>query len=240
MKLLVIIPAYNEEENIRRVVSNLAENYPQYDYVVVNDGSKDDTAKICRENGYHLINLPVNMGLTAAVQTGMKYAYQNGYDYALQFDADGQHMAEYIGPMLEKSGEGYDIVIGSRFCEKKKPASLRMLGSRLLGFIIRMTTGKTIKDPTSGMRLFGKRIIKEFATAFNFGPEPDTISYLIKRGASYVEVQVDMCERIAGVSYLNWANSMRYMLQMCISILFMQRARKTERFQTETDEVTPV
>ena len=112
MKCLVIIPAYNEEENIVRVVENLKNNYPMYDYVVINDGSADSTAKICRKYGYELVDLPVNLGLAGAFQTGLKYAYRKGYDYAIQFDADGQHRPEFIAPMLDKIQEGYDIVIG--------------------------------------------------------------------------------------------------------------------------------
>ena len=157
MRCLVIIPAYNEEENIVRVVENLQTNYPMYDYVVINDGSSDDTARICRKRGYELVDLPVNLGLAGAFQTGLKYAYRKGYDYAIQFDADGQHRAEYIGPMLEKIKEGYDIVIGSRFVTEKKPHSMRMIGSRLIAVATRLTTGKKVKDPTSGMRIFNKK-----------------------------------------------------------------------------------
>ena len=123
MKCLVIIPAYNEEQNIVRVIENLKNNYPMYDYVVINDGSGDDTAGLCRRHGYELIDLAVNLGLSGAFQTGLKYAYRNGYDYAIQFDADGQHRPEYIAPMLDKIQEGYDIVIGSRFVTQKKPGS---------------------------------------------------------------------------------------------------------------------
>jgi len=94
MKTLIIIPAYNEQDNIRRVVDNLIENYPQFDYVVINDGSRDDTALICRHNGYNLIDLPVNLGLAGGFQTGLKYAYKHGYDAAIQFDADGQHLPQ--------------------------------------------------------------------------------------------------------------------------------------------------
>ena len=128
-KLLIIIPAYNEAENIERVVDNLTENYPQWDYLVVNDGSKDRTAEICREKGYPLLDLPVNLGLAGAFQAGIRYAYQNGYTAALQFDGDGQHEPAYIESMLKKmEQEHLDIVIGSRFCEEKKPHTLRMLG----------------------------------------------------------------------------------------------------------------
>ena len=102
MKCLVIIPAYNEEENIVRVVENLKNNYPMYDYVVINDGSSDDTARLCRRKGYELVDLPVNLGLAGAFQTGLKYAWRKGYDYAIQFDADGQHRAEYIAPCWKR------------------------------------------------------------------------------------------------------------------------------------------
>lgn len=228
-KVLVIIPAYNEQENIKRVVDNLVENYPQFDYVVVNDGSKDDTKKICLENRYRLLDLPINLGLAGAFQAGMKYAYKMGYDYAIQFDADGQHRPEYIEEILKKMEEGYHIVIGSRFVTKKKDASLRMLGSRLISAAIRLTTGIRIKDPTSGMRMFHKSMIKEYAMNINYGPEPDTVSFLMKSGAKVTEVQVEMDERIAGESYLNFVNSIKYMVRMLISIIVIQGFRKRGR-----------
>ena len=225
MKCLVIIPAYNEEENIVRVVENLKNNYPMYDYIVINDGSADGTARICRERGYELVDLPVNLGLAGAFQTGLKYAYRKGYDYAIQFDADGQHRPEFIGPMLEKIREGYDIVIGSRFVTEKKPHSMRMLGSNLISAAMKLTTGRRVKDPTSGMRMFNKKMIAEFALNLNYGPEPDTVSYLLKQGATIAEVQVEMDERIAGESYLNMTKAMMYMLRMLLSILFIQNFR---------------
>lgn len=224
--VLVIIPAYNEQDNIKRVVDNLIEAYPEYDYVVVNDGSRDDTKKICLQNNYNLLDLPVNLGLAGGFQAGMKYAYQKGYDYAIQFDADGQHRPEYIKSILEKFEEGYNIVIGSRFVTQKKDMSFRMLGNRLISLVIRLTTGMKIKDPTSGMRMFDKAMIKECATNINYGPEPDTVSFLVKNGAKVTEVQVEMDERIAGESYLNAINSMKYMIRMLISIVVIQNFRK--------------
>ncbi len=226
MKCLVIIPAYNEEENIVRVVENLKNNYRMYDYVIINDGSSDHTASICREKGYELLDLPVNLGLAGAFQTGLKYAYRKGYDYAIQFDADGQHRPEFIEPMLQKIQEGYDIVIASRFVNEKKPHSMRMLGSNLISAAMKLTTGHRVKDPTSGMRLFNKKMIAEFALNLNYGPEPDTISYLLKQGATIAEVQAKMDERIAGESYLNLTKSMMYMLRMLVSILLIQNFRK--------------
>ncbi len=229
MKCLLIIPAYNEQDSIVRVIENLKNNFPQYDYVIINDGSADSTPEICRAKGYELIDLPVNLGLAGAFQTGLKYAYQKGYDYAIQFDADGQHLPQYIAPMLEKMQEGYDIVIGSRFVNEKKPKSLRMLGSNMISLAMRITTGRKVNDPTSGMRMFNKKMIEEFALNMNYGPEPDTISYLLKQGATIAEVQVQMEERIAGASYLTLGRSMMYMMRMLISILLIQNFRKRQK-----------
>lgn len=227
MKCLIIIPAYNEAENIERVVEDLHKDYPQYDYVVINDGSKDDTAKICRKKGYNLVDLKVNTGLAGAFQTGMKYAYYKGYDCAIQYDGDGQHNPAYIHDMIEKmKKEQLDIVIGSRFVTQKKPVSARMMGNTLIEGCIFLTTGKKIKDPTSGMRLFNRRMIEKLAKSMNYGPEPDTIAYLINCGAKVSEIQVEMNERIAGESYLNLKNSIRYMFRMCASIFFLQMFRK--------------
>lgn len=227
MKILIMIPAYNEELNIERVVNNLIENYPQYDYVVINDGSKDDTGKICREKGFHLIDLPINLGLSGAVQAGMRYAWQNGYDAAIQIDGDGQHRPEFIEKLAEElDKDNAQIVIGSRFVTQKKPHSLRMLGSNVISAFIKLSTGFRLNDPTSGMRMFNRDIIKEFALNINYGPEPDTISYLIKKGVRVKEVQVQMDERVAGESYLNFTRSMKYMILMSFSILFIQGFRK--------------
>ena len=118
-KLLIVIPAYNEEANIVKVVNGIVKNYPQYDYVVVNDGSRDKTAAICREHGFRLIDLPVNLGLAGAFQTGLRYAAENGYDCAMQLDADGQHRPEYIAAMLEELELAYCLSVhksqGSEF-----------------------------------------------------------------------------------------------------------------------------
>jgi len=221
MKTLVIIPAYNEAENIVRVVEELS-SYG-YDYVVINDGSADDTASICTKHGYHLIDMPVNVGLTGVVQTGMKYAYKHGYDCVVQLDGDGQHDPQYLSAMIDCMAQNEnDIVIGSRFVEKQKPATLRMLGSNLIQAAIRLTTGQTITDPTSGLRLYSRRMLKLFSNDINLTPEPDTISFLIRCGAKVSEIQVEMRERIAGESYLNFSRSMQYMLRMTISILLIQ------------------
>ena len=230
-KLLIVIPAHNEEASIVPVVRDLIDNYPQYDYVVVNDGSRDKTAALCRQNGFNLIDLPVNLGLAGAFQTGLRYAAEHDYDCAMQMDADGQHKPEYIAEMLAALEDGDDIVIGSRFLTVKKPKTLRMAGSYIISWSIRLTTGRAICDPTSGMRMFNRAMVQEFAENLNYGPEPDTISYLIKNGAKVREVQVKMGERTAGQSYLTFWRSVQYMVKMSVSILLIQWFRKRD---TET------
>jgi len=224
VKTLLIIPAYNEEESLKTTIDSLSGL--DVDFIIVNDGSKDSTVQVCRDNGYPFLDLSTNLGLAGAFQAGMKYAYRHNYDCAIQFDADGQHLPEYIEPLIEAIKEN-DIAIGSRFVNEKKPRSMRMLGSNLISAAIRLTTGEKLTDPTSGMRAFNKRMIKQLALGLNFGPEPDTVSYLIKRAdAKVVEVPVKMAERFAGESYLNPWTSVMYMLRMTISILFIQLIRK--------------
>ena len=227
MKLLIIIPAFNEAENIERVVDNLIINYPQYDYVIINDGSTDDTRKICARRHYNMLDLPVNVGLSGAIKSGMRYANYYGYDYVLQLDGDGQHDPQYIQSMAQKMEEtDCDIVIGSRFKTKKKPVNARMIGSQIITMAIRITTrGKYIGDVTSGMRLFNKKMIKRFGYDMHYSPEPDTLAYLLNCGVRIEEVQVEMYERIAGVSYLNFKSSGWYMLKMLFSIFIFQWVR---------------
>lgn len=226
MKTLIIIPAYNEEESLRATVNKLINVAPDVDYLIVNDGSIDSTVQICRDSGYPFLDLPCNLGLAGAFQAGIKYAYRHGYDCAIQFDADGQHLPQYI-PDLERALEHADIAIGSRFVNQPKGTSLRMFGSNIIQSAIKLTTGETIHDPTSGMRAFNARMIKLLALGLNMGPEPDTVSYLIRSAnAKVVEVPVTMAERKAGESYFNWKSSAKYMLRMTLSILFIQFFRK--------------
>lgn len=228
MKLLIMIPAYNEAENIERVVGNLINNYPQYDYVIINDGSTDDTRKICARNGFNFIDLPVNTGLSGAIKSGMRYANFYGYDYVVQLDGDGQHDPVYIQDLKNTMEQtGCDIVIGSRFKTERKPINARMMGSQILTTAIWVTTrGKYIGDVTSGMRLFNKKMIKRFGYDMHYSPEPDTLAYLLNCGVKIEEVQVKMYERIAGVSYLNFKSSIWYMMKMLFSILLFQWFRK--------------
>lgn len=221
MKVLVIIPAYNEEENILRVVRQLEAANTGCDYVVINDCSKDNTPKILDENKINHIDLPVNLGLTGAVQTGYKYAYENDYDAAIQFDGDGQHLPEYIPALVKEIENGHDIVIGSRFVDVKKHMSARMVGSRLITAMIKLTTGQKINDPTSGMRIINRKLIKDYAYELNRKPEPDTLAYQMKKGFKVKEIQVKMEDRVAGTSiYAGIGSSIQYMLRVLITIIF--------------------
>jgi hypothetical protein len=225
--ILLIIPAYNEEENIEKVIEEIKKY--NLDYVIINDGSSDNTKKICEEKKYNIINLAVNLGLAGAFQTGVIYAHNKGYSYVVQFDGDGQHKAEYVESMRKKMDEGFDIVIASRFINSKKPFTMRMLGSTLISFAIKLTTASSIKDPTSGMRMYNKKLIEELAFNINYAPEPDTVSYLIKQGAKVAEVPCTMEERQGGISYLTPFNAISYMLRILSSILFIQNFRKRNK-----------
>lgn len=226
MKALVIIPAYNEALNIEKTLNDLIRYAPDIDYIVVNDGSKDNTLEVLRKNKYNYIDSICNLGLFGAVQTGFKYAMIKGYDAAIQFDGDGQHSAKYIPQLVDEICKGNDIVIGSRFVTEKKPFSIRMIGSRFISIAIKMTTGKRVTDPTSGFRAYSKSCIKDYALDMNNPPEPDTLVYMLKKGRKLKEIQVKMSEREFGESYLNFSNIIKYMSRMLISIYLIQPFRK--------------
>lgn len=225
MKVLIIIPAYNEALNIEKTVKDVKEN-TDYDYIVINDCSKDNTEEVCRKNNFNMLSLPVNYGLTSGIQLGMKYAYQNNYDVAIQFDGDGQHEAKYLKGLVKSLENGANIAIGSRFVNQKKPHSMRMFGSNLLTAAIKLTTGKTIKDPTSGMRAYDRKTIEKFVKNASLTPEPDTLVYFLKKKMKIEEVQVEMKEREFGESYLNPIKSAEYMINMFFSIIFIRAITK--------------
>lgn len=223
MKILAVIPAFNEEDCIADTVAHLTATCPQVDYLVVNDGSKDHTEEICQSLGLNYVSLPVNTGLTSGFKTGMKYAQRHGYDAVVQFDADGQHLPEYIPVMADAmEREHAGIVIASRALAGCPPTGARGMGSKLISWLIKVTTGTTIGDPTSGMRMYDRSLIEQYATAFDFAPEPDTIALLARKGTKIVEVPAQMQERQGGESYFDLPNIVRYMLRTCFSILMFQ------------------
>ncbi|MCI7396310.1 MAG: glycosyltransferase family 2 protein [Erysipelatoclostridium ramosum] len=228
MKTLVVIPAYNEALNIEKTVHDLEVNAPDVDYVVVNDGSKDNTLEVLKKNHFNYIDGFCNLGLFGAVQTGFKLALKEDYDVVIQFDGDGQHSAKYIEPLVKEIEKGNSIVIGSRFVDEKKPFTARMIGSRFIAGAIKLVTGKTITDPTSGFRAYDKACIKDYALEMNNPPEPDTLVYMLRKQRKIKEIQVQMSEREFGESYLNLVNTIKYMSRMMVSIFLIQPFRKVK------------
>ena len=228
MKTLVVIPAYNEALNIEKTVHDLEVNAPEVDYVVVNDGSKDNTLEVLKKNDFNYIDGFCNLGLFGAVQTGFKLAIKENYDIVIQFDGDGQHSAKYIAPLVKEIEKGNNIVIGSRFVDEKKPFTARMMGSRLIAGAIKLMTGKTITDPTSGFRAYDRACIKDYASEMNNPPEPDTLVYMLRKQRKIKEIQVQMSDREFGESYLNLVNTIKYMSRMTVSIFLIQPFRKVK------------
>ena len=226
LRTLVVIPAYNEALNIAKTVEDLDNNAPEFDYIVINDGSKDNTIEILNKKKIPHIDSYCNLGLFGAVQTGFKFALYNDYDVVVQFDGDGQRKAKYIEKLVNQIEKGSDIAIGSRFVSESKPWTARMAGSRLIASAIKLVTNKKIVDPTSGFRAYNRDCIKEYALDPNMPPEPDTLVYMVRKGKTITEVQVEMAEREFGESYLNLPNTIKYMSRMMISILLIQPFRK--------------
>lgn len=228
MKTLVVIPAYNEALNIEKTVHDLEVNAPEVDYVVVNDGSKDNTLEVLKKNDFNYIDGFCNLGLFGAVQTGFKLAIKENYDIVIQFDGDGQHSAKYIAPLVKEIEKGNNIVIGSRFVDEKKTFTARMIGSRLIAGAIKLVTGKTITDPTSGFRAYDRDCILDYANEMNNPPEPDTLVYMLRKQRKIKEIQVQMSDREFGESYLNLVNTIKYMSRMMVSIFLIQPFRKVK------------
>ncbi|MCR5654843.1 MAG: glycosyltransferase family 2 protein [Lachnospiraceae bacterium] len=223
MKGIVIIPAYNEEKSIVETVRDITEHAPNFDYVVVNDCSTDDTRIVCEKNGLHVLNLPVNLGIGGAVQTGYRYAMGNGYEYAVQFDGDGQHDAKYLNDMLSYMEEhGTDMLIGSRYIEKEgfQSTGLRRFGIRYFSVLIKILTGKKITDPTSGMRMVNRDVMFIYAADYPKDyPEPESAVAILNQGKVIEEYPVIMRERREGVSSISPMRSVYYMVKVTLAIL---------------------
>ena len=223
LKTIIIIPAYNEEGSIEKVVDNLIKNFPQYDYLIVNDGSTDQTKQICINNQYHVLNLPVNMGIGGAVQTGYRYARENEYDIAVQIDGDGQHDVNFLTGMIRLiEDKQADIVIGSRFVEKEgfQSSELRRVGIKILSNLAWVLTGVKVKDITSGYRVINKWFINIFADDYPADyPEPEAMVIAAVYGGKIKEYPVVMKERENGESSITLKKSVYYMIKVTLAML---------------------
>ena len=199
MKKLVIIPAFNEEGNLEKTVKDIKDNAPDFDYVIINDCSTDKTLEMCRRHGFSYLNLPVNLGIGGAVQTGYRYAYYHGYDIAVQFDGDGQHSAAHLEDMVTTLIDTEsDMVIGSRFIEKEgfQSSGLRRIGIKYFTGLIKLLTGKKITDPTSGMRMVNKKLLEKFTDEYPKDyPEPESVVTILSEKYKVTEIPVVMNER---------------------------------------------
>ncbi len=223
MKTLIIIPAYNEQNTLESLISEIREKCPDTDYVVINDCSSDDTRTVLDDIGANYVSAPVNLGIGGAVQTGYMYACQNGYDIAIQVDGDGQHDVSYIADMIRPIEENdADVVIGSRFIEKEgfQSSGARRAGIKFLSGLIKLMTGTKVKDVTSGFRAVNRQYIEVFAGNYpDDYPEPEVIVISSLSGARIKEIPVKMRERSDGVSSINMKKSVYYMIKVSLAII---------------------
>ncbi len=227
-KLLVIIPAYNEEAAIMTTLADLREHCPEADWVVINDCSRDGTRALLRSNHASYLDLPVNLGIGGGVQTGYKYAVEHGYDLTVQFDGDGQHRADNIHKLIAPIVQGQaDMTVGSRFLPEEddrdrgfQSSAARRLGIRWISGLIRLTTGRAIRDVTSGFRACGKELTAYFAQNYAQDyPEPEAIVSALYQGMRVKEVPVRMNERQGGVSSIRALGSLHYMFKVSLAIV---------------------
>ena len=237
MNILLIIPAYNEEENILNTVKNIKKYSEDLDYIVINDGSTDNTEQILKQNNINHIKLVNNLGIGGAVQTGYKYAYENGYDIAIQFDGDGQHDVSYVPKICEPLKKGQaDMVIGTRYLDKSESkfqsTFMRRLGANIISIFIKIFAGKKITDPTSGFRAANKKVIEEFAKEYpKEYPEPESTVSLLVNGYKVEEIPVSMNEIIGGTSSIRLWKTVDYMVKVVLAIIidsisFRRRRKK--------------
>lgn len=223
-KGLIIIPAYNEEENIAGVLEDIRRYGYDLDIVVINDGSKDHTGEVARKAGVTVIDHFYNIGYGGALQTGYKYAVAKDYDYIVQFDADGQHNPVYIRTISELMESGaYDIVIGSRFMDGVRNVSWgKVLAINFFRFIIRVSTGVALTDPTSGLQGLHREVVQYYTEMGNFPedyPDADTLIWMLKKKYRVYEFPVDIKQRASGKSMHHGLKSVYYCLKMMVSIL---------------------
>ena len=225
MKILLILPAYNEQENILQTVNKIKEYSNELDYIVINDGSTDNTEQILAQNNINHIKLVNNLGIGGAVQTGYKYAYENNYDIAIQFDGDGQHDVTFVPKICQPLINGQaDMCIGTRYLDKSssefQSTFMRRLGANIISVFIKLMTRTKITDPTSGFRAANNKVIEEFAQNYPTDyPEPESTVSLLVNGYKVKEEPVSMNERNGGVSSIRLWKTIDYMVKVVLSII---------------------
>ena len=226
MKILVIIPCYNEAENIAKVVRRLRETCPAADYVVVNDCSTDQSVQVLKAEGCNYLDLPVNLGIGGGVQCGYRYAVEHDYDVTVQMDGDGQHDPAYLQAVIAPVLAGHlDMCIGSRFITKEgfQTSFMRRVGIRFLSSLLHVLTGCKVLDVTSGYRACGKALTARFAQCYAQDyPEPEAILRAVCEGYKVGEVPVVMAERQGGVSSINALKSVYYMIKVSLSLVILR------------------
>ena len=228
MRLLAIVPAFNEAANLPLVVSGLR-GLSDLEVCVVDDGSTDATARVAANLGARVLRLPLNLGIGGAVQTGYRYAAENGFDLAIQVDGDGQHDPEWLPQLIEPAALGRaDLVIGSRFLSKEqsfRSTAARRVGIRYLSALLRLRCGVRVTDPTSGFRAAGRRAIELFARHYPSDyPEPEAIAMAARAGLVVEEVPVQMRPRRHGRSSIGAAQAAYYMAKLSLAILLVAGA----------------
>lgn len=219
---LIVLLAMNEAECIGETVGELRRLLPAVDVLVVDDGSRDETAAIARSAGAAVASHPINLGVAVGESTGLRYALRHHYARAIRMDGDGQHDPASVAELMRALDQGTDVVIGSRFAGTVSYESkgLRRLGSRFLSLLLRLLSGRRISDPTSGFRGFGARAIAYFADTHPHDyPEPESVLMAVKQGLSVAEVPVRMRPRLTGTSSLTPWKSMFYMVKVSFALL---------------------
>ncbi|MCX6353705.1 MAG: glycosyltransferase family 2 protein [Candidatus Aureabacteria bacterium] len=235
-KVLIIVPAYNEQASIRGVLSRLINETSFRHVVIINDGSTDRTADIVREMGVDILNLPFNLGIGGAVQAGYKYARRHGYDYVVRIDADGQHEADSIERLLEPVVTGKaDVAIGSRYCAGNlyRGALARRAGIIILSYVVSSIVGSRVTDPTSGFCAVNREVISAFCRHYpDDYPEVESIILLHRMGFKIEEVGVKMVERMGGKSSITFAESFYYMTKVLLAV-GVELLRKSRRMENQ-------
>lgn len=241
-RVLVIVPAFNEEAALPGCVAALSAAVPDADVLLVNDGSLDRTGAVARDlaaaanRRVVCVDLPLNCGIGAGVQTGLTYAHRHGYEWAVQFDGDGQHDAGCIPAMLQQAAAGeLELCIGSRFLhldsDQFRSTPLRRLGIRFFAALIGLLTGQHVTDPTSGFRVYGRRAIAFFSEHYpDDYPEPEALFWCIRSGLRIAEVPVRMHPRGGGTSSIRYWRTGYYMAKVTLAIL-VDRLRSTEHIR---------